>query len=330
MPLLPNRAHDIPFGLVNGLNGAVLTGASPTGYRVLNGGVQAGVSGGIVEKGGGQYLLEGLAADFNASQSIGLLFTATNAIPAHVLIQVEHFKRDTAYNIPFLMTNLSNGGGLTGVSPAGVRCLDGGAQSGVAGPFVERGNGQYVFQATAGDFGATDVVGFMITAANALPVHLVINLMLAQAESDTLGDSPASVLQTWAVGAGYGTLPSSGSTWPIYVANLPDGDDVEDDAIRLADSTPIKDGRLMEGPIVQHYGVHLTVRSRDRDDGWDKINTISSAMDAVHLATVTRNSVDYLLENISRNPVNFLGLEPQSTKRRFQHTADLLVTMKQI
>lgn len=329
MSFLPNRAHDIPFVLVSSLTGLPLTGAVVSGYRVIDGGDQASVSGSVVERGGGQYLFQGLAADFAAEESTGLLFAAPNAIPAHVLCQVKYFHRSTAYNLPFLLISTSNGQGLTGATVAGKRCLDGGAQQNVSGTFVERGNGQYVFRSAAADFGATDVVGFLFTATGAMPLHLAIDLVRVYAETDTLEDSPASVLATYIVGLGHMTTPSSGSTWPLYVSSLPDGDNVADDAGAVYDTTPLKDGRLMMGPIVQHYGVQLTIRSRDYDDGWDKVNDIAAALDSVVDVTVTRDSVDYLIENVSRAGVNPLGTEP-GTKRRYLFTANFLLTMRQI
>jgi hypothetical protein len=330
MAFLPNRAHDIPFALVSGLDGGPLTGASPTGYRVIDGGSQTAVGGAIVERGNGQYLFEGVQADFTAQQSVGLLFTSANAIPAHVLVMVDKFHRNTAYDIPFALISTTVGTGVTGASPSGLRIVDGGAQAAVDGTFVERGNGQYVFQAAASDFAATDIVGFLITAANAMPVHLIIDLVRVLAQTQTLGESPASVLAQWIINQAYMTLPSSGTTWPLYISYLPDGDDVEDDCGAIYDTTPIKDGRLMSGPIVQHYGVQLTIRSTGYDDGWDKINAISAAMDAINLVTVTRNSVDYLLETVTRTGVNSLGVEPDTTKRRYLFTANFVLTMREI
>jgi len=330
MPLLPNRAHDIPFALISSLDGLPLTGASVTGYRVIDGGTQQPVSGTIVEKGSGQYLFEGVTADFTATKNVGLLFTATGAIPAHVLILIEKFYRDTAQSIPFLMLNASLGSALTGGSLSGYRIIDGGAQAAVSGTFVERGNGQYVFQGAVADFAGSEVVGLLFTATGGVPVHLVIDLVRVFAQTTTLADSPASVLRTYAVNLGHGSLPSSGIAWPLYVGTIPDGIAVEDDAATFIDTAPVKDGRHMAGDIVQHYGVELLVRATDRGDGWTKASAIASAFDAVAQVTTTSGGIDYLLENISRGGVNFIGLEPGTSKRRYLHTVNFLLTMRQI
>ena len=329
MAFQPGKAHDIPFVLINKTTGAVLTGATVTGYRCIDGGTQESISGSISELGNGQYLFEGGIEDFDMDESVGLLFTATDAVPVHILAQAKYFHRSTAYSLPFLLINSSNGNGLTGATVTGKRCLDGGSQESVSGTFTEKGNGQYVFNALAADFGATDVVGLLFTASNAMPVHFAIDLVRVQSETDVLSESPASVLSTYIVSLGYMTVPSASSDWPLYISHLPDGDEVNDDAGALFDTTPLKDGRLMTGPIVQHFGVNLMIRSIDYDDGWDKINEISSAFDAVAQETVTRNSVDYLIENIARGGVNPIGIE-EGTKRRYLFTTDFLLTMRQV
>lgn len=73
------------FALVNATTGAALTGASVTGKRGIDGAAQASVTGTITEDAGGQYHLALSQADTNGN-NIGLLFTATNAIPVSISI----------------------------------------------------------------------------------------------------------------------------------------------------------------------------------------------------------------------------------------------------
>ena len=329
MAFQAGKAHDIPFILINKSTGEVLTGATIVGYRSLDGGSQEPVSGDINELGNGQYIFEGEVEDFEMDESVGLLFVATDAVPVHILAQAKYFHRSTAYDLPFLLISSTSGSGLTGATITGKRCLDGGPQESVSGSFTELGNGQYVFNAETADFGATDVVGFLFTASGAMPLHFAIDLVRVQTETEVLSDSPASILSTYIISLGHMTTPSSDGDWPIYISHLPDGDEVEDDAGAVFDTSPLKDGRFMSGPIVQHFGANLLIRSIKYDDGWDKINEISSALDAVAQETVTRNGVDYLIENIVRGGVNPIGTE-EATKRRYLFTTDFLLTMKQI
>jgi hypothetical protein len=331
MPVRKNAAHDIPFALVNATEGTPLTGASVTVYRVLDGGAQSVAGGSVVEKGSGQYVFEGVAADFNADYSVGFLFTASGAVPVHVLLQMTYFRKDTAYDIPFLLVDVRNSSALTGASPAGKRCLDGGAQASVTGSFVERGNGQYVFQAAVADFDADDVIGFLVTATNAVPKHLIIDLLEAYTVNPLLGDSPASVLATYLTGQALMIVPGAVGDWPLYISSLPDGDNVDDNAGAIYDTAPIKDGRYMgDGEVVNHYGIQLKIRSRTFEEGWDKMNTIAVNLDQVDRQEVTKNSVDYLIQNISRaSGVTSLGIETVGTKRRNLFVLNLLMTMEE-
>lgn len=328
MSFQPNKAHDIPFLLINKSTGAVLTGATVTGYRSIDGGSQEAVDGSISELGNGQYLFEGETTDFNAEKCVGFLFIATNAVPAHLLAQIKYFHRSTAYDLPFLLISSTTGAGLTGATVTGKRCLDGAAQESVSGSIAELGNGQYLFEGTADDFAATDVIGLFFTASGAMPVHFAIDLVRVFSETDTLAESPASVLATYIISLGEMTTPSDDSSWPLYISHLPETD-INDDAGAVYDTTPLKDGRLMSGPIVQHYGVQITIRSQSYNDGWDKINDISSQLDNVVQETVTRDSTDYLIENISRGGINPLGIE-NGTTRRYLFTENYILTMRQI
>ena len=329
MPILRNIAHDVPFLMINSISGAGLTGASVTGYKVIDGGSQVPVDGSVVEKGNGQYLFEGTADDFDAEFSVGFLFTATGGIPVHVLMQMQYFQRNTAYDIPFLMVDSSLGTPKTGLSPTGYRVLDGGTQNSVSGNFIERGNGQYVFQASAADFTASDIIGFVISAAGAVPLHLVIDLKEQYVATQQLSDSPASIVAQYLIDQGIMTLPTAGSNWPVYVSHLPDGDDVKDNAGAIYNTTPVLDGRLMVGTTIQHYGVNIQVRVEDEETGWDKCTAIMAALDAIHNTSVVRNSTSYLLVNVSQTSgINPLGLEA-GTIRRYRFTMNYIVTMKQ-
>lgn len=268
MPVPKNVAQNIPFALVNNTDGSALTGATVTPYRCLDGGLQLVAAGSIGELGNGQYVLNGAAADFNADYTSAFLFDAANAVPAHVIMQMIYFRKDTAYDIPFLLLNVNTSRGLTGGSPAGMRCLDGQAQEPVAGAFVERGNGQYVFQATAGDFHANNTVGFLFTAAGAVPVHLIIDLLESYSPTDVPLDSPAAIVAHYTTGLGIMTVPSAASLWPFYVDSLPDA---PDNAACIFDTTPVKDGRWMRGGAVQqHFGVEVLLRALASTTGWQK------------------------------------------------------------
>jgi hypothetical protein len=323
MPIHKNTAHDVPFALVNSLTGEALTGASVTAYRCLDGGVQTGCAGSVTELGNGQYLFEGAAADFNADYTSGLLFVASNAVPVHVTFQMTYFRKDTTYNIPFLLLNVNTSQGLTGATPSGVKCLDGEAQVAVSGAFVERGRGQYVFQATTVDFGAEDIAGFLITATNAVPVHLIIDLLESYAPTTVLTDTPAAVLANYVTGLALMTVPSANGSWPLYISNMPDA---PNNLGAIYNTTPSKDARSMEGGgIIQHYGVQIGIRCSVEETGWDKCNVLAGQLAAVHNAETILNGDTYTIHNVSIiGGVNSLGKET-GTKRRNMFTMNFLV-----
>jgi hypothetical protein len=321
MPVAKGVAQDIPFALVHYQDGSALTGATVIPYRCLDGGLQVAASGSITELGSGQYLFEGASADFNADYTTGLLFTSTNAVPAHVVMQMTYFRKNTAYDIPFLLLNVNTSQGLTGASPVGKRCLDGSSQTSVTGTFIERGNGQYVFQATAEDFNASNIVGFLITAPGAVPVHLIIDLLESYTETSVLTDTPAAVLANYITGLALMTVPSAAGDWPLYIGYRPD---LPNELGVLYNTTPMKDGRAMKGGgVIQHYGIQILIRANDEETGWSKCNVIAGALDTVHNVQTILTGNTYTIHNVSRmGGINSIGME-DGTKRRNLFTINL-------
>jgi hypothetical protein len=78
-------SQNLPFCLVNASTGAALTGATVTARRSIDGGAQANATGSVSELANGQYNLALSQADTNGNQ-IGILLTATGAIPAHFVL----------------------------------------------------------------------------------------------------------------------------------------------------------------------------------------------------------------------------------------------------
>jgi len=328
MPIPKNKAQDIPFAMVNISDGTVLTGASVTAYRVLDGGVQALASGAVVEVGNGQYVFEGLAADFNADYTSGLMFVAVGGVPIHIIMQMTYFRKNTAYNIPFSLIDTETSTGLTGATPSGKRCLDGGSQENVSGTFIERGNGQYVFQASADDFNADNIVGLLITATDGIPVHLIIDLLESYTETSVVTDTPASILANYLTGLALMTVPSAAGSWPLYISHMPDQPDLMGG---IYNTTPVKDGRAMQGGgIIQHYGVQIIIRSLGEETGWDKCNILAGQLASAHNAETILNGDTYTIHNVSIiGGINSLGEEP-GTKRRNVFTMNFLTSISKV
>ncbi len=150
--------------------------------------------------------------------------------------------------------------------------------------------------------------------------------------SQQLAASPAYILAQYIIDTLGLMGASTADVWPLYVNHQPDGrsGNVEDDLGVLYDTTGVKDGRLMEGPVPQHFGIQLRIRALGNQEGYVKIEDIAVAMDELLNAEISLDSGDYVIQNVSRtSPVVPLGIEG-GTKRRFLFTINFLVTMKKV
>ncbi len=149
--------------------------------------------------------------------------------------------------------------------------------------------------------------------------------------SDTLLTSPASILAAYIIdGLEDMSDGNSGGTWPLFISAMPDSVNVKEDCGAVYNTTGFKDGRLMEGQVIQHYGVQLKIRSEDHDTGWAKAEAIASSLDAVYNTLITKDEVEFVLKNISRtSPVISLGLEV-GTSRKNLFTVNFILTIKRV
>ncbi len=150
--------------------------------------------------------------------------------------------------------------------------------------------------------------------------------------SNQLAASPAYILAQYIVDVLGLMGETTEDTWPLYVNHLPDdrSSSVEDNCGAIYDTTGVKDGRLMEGPVPQHFGIQLRIRSLGNQAGYVKIEGIAAAMDEVVRVELSLSSGDYVIQNVSRtSPVVPLGIEG-GTKRRFLFTINFLVTMRKV
>ena len=150
--------------------------------------------------------------------------------------------------------------------------------------------------------------------------------------SDVLLRTPATIVGEYIIAVlALMTRPSAGDAWPLYISHLPDNDNVETDAGAIYDTSGNKDGRLMIGPVIQHFGIQIRFRSRDYNTGFEKIEDVAASLDAILRATVIMDTEQYRIQNMTRTtPIISLGLEPESTKRRFLFTVNFIASIKEI
>ena len=143
------------------------------------------------------------------------------------------------------------------------------------------------------------------------------------------GLSPASILASYIINtlglmSGY-----SSDDWPMFIGSLPDSDNIADDAGAIYDTSGVLDGRLMRnGTIIEHEGVQIRIRSVEYNDGWQKINDIMDALDAVLNVEVTVDSYDYVLNSLSR--AASIAIMGADEKRRYSFTVNYLCTITEV
>lgn len=144
-------------------------------------------------------------------------------------------------------------------------------------------------------------------------------------------NSPAKILAQHMISGGtLGDPGASSLSWPLYVGHMPDQTGVPDNAAAIYDVEGLKDGRLMEGTTIFHYGVQVRIRSRTFDAGWTKIQAVATAADAIKQAQVVIGGNTYTIAGVSQvGPALFLGLEG-GTKRRFLFTINMMATIKEV
>lgn len=112
--------------------------------------------------------------------------------------------------------------------------------------------------------------------------------------------------------------------WPIYISYSPD----QPDEIGVVHDMPgVKDGRLMSGALIEHFGVQLTVRGEDYDDAYAKCDRVAREMEAVDDVSVLVGAETYTVHNVSQSsPILSLGKE-EGTQRRFLFSMNFLLTI---
>ena len=103
-----------------------------------------------------------------------------------------------------------------------------------------------------------------------------------------LQKSPASIIAYYIIN----TLskmsdPSDGDSWPLFIASLPDGPNVETSCGAIYDTSGIRESKDMYGDVVVKQGMQLRLRSADYNACYVKIEDIAVALDDVNSASIT-------------------------------------------
>lgn len=89
-----------------------------------------------------------------------------------------YIKNTASQHVSFVLVKASDGTALTGATVTKMRSIDGGAQGAADGTVTELGGGQYDFAMSQADTNG-DTVGYLFTAATAIPVNVCISFFPA-------------------------------------------------------------------------------------------------------------------------------------------------------
>ncbi len=118
--------------------------------------------------------------------------------------------------------------------------------------------------------------------------------------------------------------------WPLYIGYLPDKKEIPDEAAAIYDTEGAKDGRLMTGKNILHYGIQILARSLVRRDGYAKLAAVEAYLEGLSRVSVLvggSGGREYLVVNVSQqSPILDLGHE-EGDKRRSLYTLNALCTI---
>ena len=133
----------------------------------------------------------------------------------------------------------------------------------------------------------------------------------------------STIVANYLIGVASFSTPGGVGTWPLYKNSMPE---VTVNCGCLYDTTPVGEGKTMAGSYTQHYGLQLGVRATVCDDGYEKLDTVATALDLVHNATVAIGGDTYTILSFTR-ATSIILLE-QDEKRRYIHELNLVVSIR--
>jgi hypothetical protein len=142
--------------------------------------------------------------------------------------------------------------------------------------------------------------------------------------------SPAYIIAQYLIGEGLLVGPTDSGDWPVRVGSLPDGKLIPDNAVACIDTAPEKDGRLMIGENIFHYGVQILLRAKKYNIGYAKASAIASNLELVARVQEIIGAKTYRIDNVSATTgIVAIGQE-EGTKRRELFSLNFLITLKEV
>ncbi len=117
----------------------------------------------------------------------------------------------------------------------------------------------------------------------------------------------------------------SDGSWPVFISFMPNLPHV---MLAVYDTAGIADGRIMDGPKIEHHGVQVIVRDSLYLDGWRKAQAIADAFDnQLRKIVDVESDTTYTIQNISRQGTIIpAGVDEEDGQRRHYFTINAAVT----
>ncbi len=101
-----------------------------------------------------------------------------------------------------------------------------------------------------------------------------------------------------------------------------------DKFITIYDRPAAKDGRLMDGTVIEHPGAMVIIRAKTYTEGWAKAKEIEALFDQTLRDTVTLDGETIVIQNITRNAgVNSMGADPTANTLRELFSLNVSLTI---
>lgn len=142
-----------------------------------------------------------------------------------------------------------------------------------------------------------------------------------------LSHRPSQMIQQLLINNGFGTDPSTNSSWPVFYAREPDRNDNQ---ITVLDRAGITGPRLGLPSIRHvHRGLQILIRGLPEQTAYDKNEQVTEYLDqTLYDEILTIDSSSYRIYTVTRvGDTQPLGVEPELSKR-FIFSTNLLVALQ--
>jgi len=134
--------------------------------------------------------------------------------------------------------------------------------------------------------------------------------------------SVAEIVRQALVDIGQVNVSFHGGDWPAFVGSTWD---LNTNMCALYDTTPIKDGRIVDtGEVIMHHGLQLLVSSLDYEIGWSKFRDVMQVINELRNVEVTVDGTVYIIVNAKKESAAHIGIDE---RRRQLFSANYLVTV---